>query len=152
MTDPQATTCSSVQRGTGTNGSIQSSASGQARSSPWHCSPRPVPFALKVALERKLERVEEMGVERATHSDWVVPIVAVPKEDCTFRLCWSYKSKLSHRCWLVPLALSRALLVAPGFRSSIWCWTEHLMSMLLSLVVVPVYTLACLLESPWPQP
>lgn len=44
-----------------------------------------------------------MGVERVTHSDWAAPIVAIPKEDGTFRLCGDYNSKLSHGCSLVHL-------------------------------------------------
>ena len=59
---------------------------------PRFCRPRPIPFALKGAIERELDRLEETGVlEKVTHSDWAAPIVAVPKSDGTIRLCGDYK-------------------------------------------------------------
>ena len=37
---------------------------------------RPVPFALKQAVERELERLEELGIiEKVTHSQWAAPVV-----------------------------------------------------------------------------
>ena len=54
--------------------------------------PRPVPFALKEAVERELDRLEMAGViEKTTHSDWAAPIVVVPKKNGTVRLCGDYK-------------------------------------------------------------
>ena len=51
---------------------------------PRFCGPRPVPFALKAAIEQDLDRLEETGVlEKVTHSEWAAPIVAVPKSDGT---------------------------------------------------------------------
>lgn len=42
--------------------------------------PRPVPFALKEAVGKELDRLEEKGIiEKVPYSEWAAPIVAVPK-------------------------------------------------------------------------
>ena len=57
---------------------------------------RPVPFALKSALESELDRLENMGIlEKVTHSQWASPVVAVPKADGRLRLCGDYKATLN---------------------------------------------------------
>ena len=44
--------------------------------------PRPVPFALKGAVEQELNRLEEKGILRkVSHSDWAAPILPVPKTE-----------------------------------------------------------------------
>ena len=54
--------------------------------------PRPVPYALKGAVEKELDRLEENGVvERVSHSDWAASIVPVPKADGAVRICGDYK-------------------------------------------------------------
>ena len=54
--------------------------------------PRPVPYALLGAVEKELDRLEEIGVlEKVSHSDWAAPIVPVPKPDGTVRICGDYK-------------------------------------------------------------
>eukprot|EP00731_Ephydatia_muelleri_P002173 Em0001g2173a len=51
--------------------------------------PRPVPFALKEAVERELDRLEEAGViEKVTHCEWAAPVVVV-------RLCGDYKVSIN---------------------------------------------------------
>ena len=53
---------------------------------------RPVPFALKEAVEVELDRLEAAGIiEKVTHSSWAAPIVPVPKGDGRLRLCGDYK-------------------------------------------------------------
>ncbi len=53
---------------------------------------RPVPFALKPAIERELDRLEEAGIiQKVAHSQWAAPIVPVPKGDGKIRLCGDYK-------------------------------------------------------------
>ena len=53
---------------------------------------RPVPYALKPAVEKELNRLEKSGVlEKVDHSDWAAPIVVVPKKDGKVRLCGDYK-------------------------------------------------------------
>ena len=50
--------------------------------------PRRVSFAIKEAIGRELDRMEEQGtLERVDHSEWAAPLVAVPKKDGTFRIC-----------------------------------------------------------------
>ena len=54
--------------------------------------PRPVPYALRGAIERDLERLENLGViEKTPFSHWAAPIVAVPKPDGSVRICGDYK-------------------------------------------------------------
>lgn len=53
---------------------------------------RPVPFAIKSAIDRELDELESRGIiERASSSDWAAPIVSVPKKDGRFRICEDYK-------------------------------------------------------------
>ena len=54
--------------------------------------PRPVPFAIKGAIEAELDRLEANGaLQKVTHSDWAAPIVPVPKKNGMFRICGDYK-------------------------------------------------------------
>lgn len=54
--------------------------------------PRPVPYAIKGAVEEELDRLEAAGVlEKVTRSDWAAPIVTVPKKDGKYRICGDYK-------------------------------------------------------------
>ena len=54
--------------------------------------PRPVPFAVKDAIERELQRLVKAGiVEKVMHSEWAAPVVVVPKGDGKIRLCGDYK-------------------------------------------------------------
>ena len=54
--------------------------------------PRPVPFAIKGALEDELKRLESAGIiEKVSHSYWAAPIVTVPKGDGKLRICGDYK-------------------------------------------------------------
>jgi transposase InsO family protein len=63
---------------------------------PKFCKARPVPFALKNAIEEELDALEKKGVlERVDHSEWATPVVAVPKGDGHIRLCWDYKVTLN---------------------------------------------------------
>ena len=58
--------------------------------------PYPVPFAVKDAVGRELDRLESEGILRkVNHSDWAAPIVLVPKKDGTMRLCGDYKRTLN---------------------------------------------------------
>ena len=54
--------------------------------------PYPVPYALRGAVERDLERLENLGViEKINFSHWGAPIVTVPKPDGSVRICGDYK-------------------------------------------------------------
>ena len=54
--------------------------------------PRPVPFAIKAAIEKELNEFESSGViTKVAHSEWAAPIVPVPKKNGRFRICGDYK-------------------------------------------------------------
>ncbi|GAA6075369.1 uncharacterized protein K02A2.6-like, partial [Tachysurus ichikawai] len=64
----------------------------QEGSQPIFHKPRPVPYALKEAVEKELDRLERNGIiSQFGRSDWAAPIVVVPKKDKTVRLCGDYK-------------------------------------------------------------
>ena len=64
--------------------------------SPQFHKARPVPFALKPAIERELDRLEREGViQKVTHSSWAAPLVPVPKGDGHLRLCGDYKVSIN---------------------------------------------------------
>ena len=53
---------------------------------------RPVPFALKPAIEHELDCLEEAGIiQKVARSLWAAPVVPVPKGDGQIRLCGDYK-------------------------------------------------------------
>ena len=55
------------------------------------CRPRQVPYALKDAVDRELQHLEDTGViERVPHSKWATPLVAVPKGDGSVRFRGDY--------------------------------------------------------------
>ena len=59
---------------------------------PIFLKPWPVPFAIKEAVGKELDRLEADGIlEKVTHSNWAAPIVAVPKGEGQMRLCGDYK-------------------------------------------------------------
>lgn len=63
---------------------------------PRFCRPRPVPYALKDAIGRELDRLEESGVlHKVEHSEWATPIVPVPKKNGEIRICGDYKATLN---------------------------------------------------------
>ena len=59
---------------------------------PKFCKARPVPFALKGAIDRELDCLEADGIlERVTYSEWAVPVVPVPKTEGQLLLCGDYE-------------------------------------------------------------
>ena len=64
----------------------------QPGAKPRFFKPRPVPFAIKGAIGKELDRLEQQGIlKKVSSSDWAAPIVAVPKKDGKFRICGDYK-------------------------------------------------------------
>lgn len=56
------------------------------------CRPRSVSFALKAVINEELDRLVNVGFfEKVTSSDWVLPIVPVPKKDGKIQICGDYK-------------------------------------------------------------
>ena len=54
--------------------------------------PRSVPYAIRGAIEKDLERLETLGViEKVNYSDWAAPIVPVPKAFGSVRICGDHK-------------------------------------------------------------
>ena len=76
----------------GTMSGIEAKLSVKSDAVPKFCRARPVPYALKEAIEKDLERLDAMGViEKVNYSEWASPVVPVPKPDGSIRLCGDYK-------------------------------------------------------------
>lgn len=59
---------------------------------PVFCKPHNVPFALRPAVEAELKALEENGIIcPVTRSEWATPVVVVPKDNGSVRLCGNYK-------------------------------------------------------------
>ena len=57
---------------------------------------RPVPYALRPAVEKELKKMEDEGIiEPVEVSDWATPIVCVPKIDGSVRVCRDYKGTVN---------------------------------------------------------
>ena len=64
----------------------------QRDATPRFFKPRSVPFAIRDAVGKELDRLEQQGIiEKVSHSEWAAPIVPVPKKDGRFRICGDYK-------------------------------------------------------------
>ncbi len=76
----------------GTMEGIQAKLTLREDATPRFHRPRPLPFAVKSAVEQELRRLEEKGILRKVdQSDWAAPIVPVPKKDGKVRVCGDYK-------------------------------------------------------------
>ena len=58
---------------------------------PKFCKARPVPYALKYAVDDEYDRLEREGIiEKVEFSEWATPMVHIPKSDNTTRSCGDY--------------------------------------------------------------
>jgi len=63
---------------------------------PVFCKPKPIPFALRDKVEKKLDRlIQDKILEPIKTSEWATPIVPVPKSDGQIRICGNYKITLN---------------------------------------------------------
>lgn len=63
---------------------------------PVFCKARNVPYALRSAVEKELNNLQENGViYPVSQSDWATPLVVVPKADNKVRLCGDFKVTLN---------------------------------------------------------
>lgn len=63
---------------------------------PVFCKARSVPFALRSAVERELERMQSEGIIMPVEfSEWATPLVCVPKPDGTVRHCGDYRTTVN---------------------------------------------------------
>ncbi|XP_064122421.1 uncharacterized protein LOC135226637 [Macrobrachium nipponense] len=63
---------------------------------PRFSAPRPVPYALKTAVETEIKRLESEGSwEKVDYSDWSTPLVPIVKDNGQVRLCGDYKVTLN---------------------------------------------------------
>ncbi|XP_039525150.1 uncharacterized protein K02A2.6-like [Pimephales promelas] len=70
----------------------------QPNAQPVFCKARPVPYSLKEAVEKELDRLEKEGiVSKVDHSKWGAPIVVVPKADKSIRICGDYKVTINNQ-------------------------------------------------------
>lgn len=80
------------KEGYGTMQGFQAKVRVQDGAKPRFHKPRPVPYALKEAVGKELERLEKNGIiSKVDRSDWAAPIVVVPKKDKSVRICGDYK-------------------------------------------------------------
>ena len=78
--------------GLGTMKDIEAKLTLKENAVPKFCRARSVPYAIKEAIARDLERMKKLGViEEVSYSDWATPVVPVPKPDGSVRLCGDFK-------------------------------------------------------------
>ena len=60
------------------------------------CKACPVPYALRPKVEEELRRLQNEGIlMKVECSEWVTPIVPVPKKDGSVRICGDYKGTVN---------------------------------------------------------
>ena len=94
----------------GTLKSTQAHLEVQPNSKPKFCKPRQVPFSLKEPLEKALSRLEHLGIlQKVMHSEWVAPVVVVPRGDGCLRVC-AYVVTTRQQYWLLTSICCRGLM------------------------------------------
>ena len=85
--------------------SFQATLHVRADTRPLFFKPRPVPFAVKAAIDYELDQLEASDI--VTHSDWAAPIVPVPKKNGRFRICGDYKVTINQAFEVDPYPLPK---------------------------------------------
>ena len=63
---------------------------------PKFCHARPVPYAMKAAVDQELNKLEKVGVlKKVDFSDWATQVVVVPKKNGRVRLCRDYNEPIN---------------------------------------------------------
>ena len=84
--------CTIFTEGSGPMNTFKASLQLKPNTRPKFMKARPVPFAIKPAVDLELDRLEQEGIiEKVLHSGWASPVVAVPKPGGHLRLCGDYK-------------------------------------------------------------
>ena len=66
------------------------------RTKPIFLKARLVPYALKDKVEQELQRLEEEGIiYKVNQSEWATPVVMVPMNDGSLRVCGDYKTTVN---------------------------------------------------------
>ena len=79
------------ESGLGTIKGITAKLEMKSDAKPKFCKARPVPYALQEAVEAEYNLLESEGiVEKVEFSEWLTPMVHVPKTDGTTRSCGDY--------------------------------------------------------------
>ena len=61
-------------------------------SQPRFCKARQVPYSIRPKVEAELRRHQSEGIlSKVEWSDWATPIVPVPKQDGSVRVCGNFK-------------------------------------------------------------
>ena len=57
---------------------------------------RTVPYLLREKVEKQLSKMEQQGIiSPVQHSQWAAPIVPIPKNDGTVRICGDFKTTIN---------------------------------------------------------
>ena len=93
---PKGTLCCDFQTRTGTVKGVTAKLHLKDNVNPVFQKARPVPYALRPAVEKELKKMEDEGViEPVEVSNWATPIVCVPKTDGSVRVCGDYKGTVN---------------------------------------------------------
>ncbi|XP_064479044.1 uncharacterized protein K02A2.6-like [Ornithodoros turicata] len=99
---------------------------------------RPVPFALRSAVEKELEKWEKQGIiEPVQHADWATPVVTVRKKNGSLRFCGDYRSTVNQTTKKASYPLSAATEVLAGLQGGKFFSTLDLAQAYQQLRVTP---------------